>query len=401
MSISNSNLSNLFKKLYPEKRVAEAVFKKHPLLGIIEKQLAMGSDGTQVLPIILGDYDGRSATFSEALSGAASGYIPNAAFTLSIPNNFAVGTVDHRTVIATSNTDIAFVKAVETAMERSLNAMRVDLARSLFLDGNGIIGAISVVASQVITFADRLAVRTLNLGSRLFCYSDSAFGTQRATTAVVTHIDRELGKITVTGNITAWVAGDVVTHAGDAGAKLKGLAAWIPSTAPTSGDNFFGVDRSVDAVRLAGHRIDGTNKMLQDVIIDAEAQIHELSDSFPSLCVMSPRTYAQLAKEVKDRSTVWGTTGMVKIGYTGLQIAAGGGYIDVITDANCPADRMYLLTKEDVKFYCLGRPQLINTWNNDGFEVIRDASANSMSFRIYSYAQLGFRRLDNQAVILL
>jgi len=400
MSISSANIANILKKVYTDASMAHFMLCQNPLLGLIEKKMTSGSDGGTVIPAIYGDYAGRSADFTESLSSMASGYIPNEAFNLTIAENFANAQIGHRQIKATQNNATAFLNMLKEAQESNMRSLRKDLAFDLFRDGSGIIGTVSTVAGQVITFTDRKGMRKIDLGTRLFCYSDSAFGTQRANTAVVTHIDRAGGKVTVTGTITAWAAADVVTVAGDAGIKIKGIASWIPSTAPTSGDNFFGVDRSKDAVALAGVRFDAGSMMLKDAFIDASAELVEISEANPDVIVVSPRKFAELAKETSDRSTTVGFNGKIEIGYSSIKIACANGLVDVVVDASVPDNRAYMLDLATWKFLCLGSSKLFSTWSEDGLDMIRSASANSLEMRMYSYIQLACFAPSKNAVIL-
>lgn len=400
MAINSSNIANLLKKLYPTDVEARFMIAKSPLLGIIEKKTTDGSDGGTSIPTIYGDYAGRSADFSESKTAMSSGFIPSENFTLTIPENFANMEIGQRQIKATQNNRAAFLKILQEVTESGMRVMSKDIAYDLFRDGTGVMGVISGVAGQVITFTSRKGLRKIDIGTRLNCYSDTGFGTQRANTATVTHIDRAAGKITVTGTISAWVTADVVTVAGDAGAKIKGISAWIPAVAPTSGDNFFGVDRSKDAVALAGVRYNAGSQMLKDALIDAASEIVDLADSDADVCVLSPKKFAEIAKETSDRSTVWGTYGSIKIGYSAIQIAGPKGMINVLVDANCPDDRAYILDTSSWKFVCLGENKLFSTWNDDSLDFIRSASNNSIEMRLYSYSQLACYNPSKNAVIL-
>lgn len=400
MAISSANITNILKKVYTDASMAHFMLSQNPLLGLIEKKMAMGSDGGTVVPAIYGDYAGRSADFSESVSSMASGYIPNEAFNVTIAENFVNSKIGHRQIKATQNNATAFLNMLKEVQESNMRVIRKDLAFDMFRDGSGVIGTISAVAGQVITFTDRKGMRKIDIGTRLFCYSDSTFGTQRANTAVVSHIDRANGKITVTGTISAWVASDVVTVAGDAGSKIKGIAAWIPSVAPTSGDNFFGVDRSKDPVALAGVRFNAGSMMLKDAFVDASAEILELSEANPSVIVVSPRKFAELSKETSDRSTIVGFSGKAEIGYSSIKIACANGLVDVVVDPNCPDNRSFLLDLSTWKFMCLGSNRLYSTWTEDGLDMLRSSSSNDIEMRMYSYCQLACFAPSKNAVIL-
>ena len=361
MSISSANIANLLKKIYPESQAMRALYGDSPLFGLIEKKMTTGSDGGTQISVVYGEYAGRSADFSEAQTSGASGYIPSEAFNLTIPENHASAFIGQRQIMATKNNSQALVDILKEVTMSAVRSLKNDMAFDMFSDGTGIIGNVSSVSSQVLTLDSRKGLRKVDIGSRLTCYTDSTLGTA-VTTAVVSAIDRQLGKVTLVGTISGWNAGYPVVVTGDANAKIKGLAAWIPSTAPTSGDNFFGVDRSKDPLRLAGMRFDGTGKMLKDVLIDADAELVEVSDATPSIIVVSPSKFAELAKETSDRSTLYAMNGSVKLGYSAISFAGSRGMLNFLVDSNCPNDRMYMLDVSTWKFLCLGKKNLFKTW---------------------------------------
>ena len=58
-----------------------------------------------------------------------------------------------------------------------------------------------------------------------------------------------------TTGVSAAAASDYICQSGDLNAKIKGLAAWLPSTAP-SATAFFGVDTAGQGTRIALFGVD-------------------------------------------------------------------------------------------------------------------------------------------------
>src|SRR5262249_2481726 len=69
--------------------------------------------------------------------------------------------------------------------------------------------------------------------------------------------------------VSSITADDYIFRRGDYGAAVTGLPGWCPPTAPTTGDSFFGLDRTVDPVRLSGTRVTGSGGNMEEVIQDA------------------------------------------------------------------------------------------------------------------------------------
>ena len=78
-------------------------------------------------------------------------------------------------------------------------------------------------------------------------------------------------------------------------AKPSGLAAWIPSVAPTVGDNFYGVDRSIDSTRLAGVRYNGSAESIEEALVDA-SNLLAREGGKPEIGIMGFASFSALIK---------------------------------------------------------------------------------------------------------
>ena len=126
----------------------------------------------------------------------------------------------------------------------------------------------------------------------------------------LTSVNRGTGVIVgtvVQGTGASFVAGDFLQVLGDIGSAgastiagllgLSGLAAWVPSSDPTSTDNFWGVNRSADPTRLAGLRYNASAQTISEGITNALAFGNREGAAF-DLIVLDFVSYSTLINEL-------------------------------------------------------------------------------------------------------
>ena len=164
-----------------------------------------------------------------------------------------------------------------------------------------------------------------------------------------------------------------------------GFSGWIPQTAPTSGDSHFGVDRSSDTVRLAGNRLSGSGKRLDEALFELAVEIADVGDGSPDCCFMNFTNYRKLLNilgakvERMQKTTAY-------YSFEGAKIIGPNGTIEVYPDRNCPPDKAYLIQKDTWVFLSLGQaPQVLNL---DGKQFLREGSADAYEVRIACFGNL-------------
>jgi hypothetical protein len=393
------------KRLYPQARVSKMVYENNPLLGILERQLAPGPGQAIQVVVQYGDVHNRSATYADA-RGSDSG-VASQAFSITVAKNFNRVLVDHELILSSETDKQSFGRAMDINVSGCFNALMNDIGFQVFRSSVGTLGQLSANTASatvpVITFSSRQALRTLGVGSKLRASANADLSSPRAETIVVTKIDRETGAVTCAGDASAWGTTDYVFVLGDANSKFKGLADWIPSGAGRAtalAAPFFGVDRSIDAVRLGGIEFDGTSMATSEALIKVGARLFE-EGARPSVVIMSPSDYANLMLECHGRTTEGFVPGQVaNIGYKGIKLIGMVADATILPDPNCPNGLCYMLDTSTWKIAHLGR-EIVNTWNSDSLSSIRDAANNALEVMIYSYMQLFCEAPGKNAVIRL
>ena len=393
------------KQHYTNDMVENLVYSDNPFLAMVSKYAKFGGRNLPI-PLIHGNPQGRSATFATAQANKSASLIKD--FLLTRVSDYGLASIDNETLEASIGDANAFMEAATTEIDGCINAVARSLAISMFRSGSGEIGQVnaepSVAASTVITLKEVSDITNFEVGQVLNIWSAESGGTQRSVDGsivnlTVSAVDRDAGTVTFASAYDASgtiAANDFFFVQGDRGAKLSGLAAWLPATAPTSGDSFFGVDRSVDATRLAGIRSNATGKTLEEAVVDAAARVSREGGK-PDVCWMSYERFAALEKELGSKVQYVDAKLDAEIGFRGISINGPRGVIKCMADANCPSDKAYMLTMNTWKLYSLGEaPKILN---QDGNRLLREASADAVEVRVGYYANLGCKAPGHNAVI--
>lgn len=388
MSLDLTNYAPALKQYYSDTRVENMVYKDHPFLAMLGKDEKFFGKNLPI-PIIYGNPQGRSATFSKAKANKTNSQLKD--FLLTRAKDYSLASIDNETAEASENDQGAFMKALTVEIDGAFQSATNSLAQSLFGNGSGRIGNIGAIAGDVITLADIEEVVYFEVGMELVFALTELGALRSATSTTILAVDRDNGTVEVdAGSIAAVGAlvGDFIFVDGDQGLKLKGLDSWLPATAPTAGDNHFGVDRSADPTRLAGVRVDGSALPIEEALIKGAARGNREGGRL-DVCFISYARFEDLEKALgsKVQYMVSQAFGRADIGFEGIAIKSNKGTINVIADPFCPSDVAYMLTMKTWKLYSLKKA--IRILDLDGNRMLRESDADAVELRIGGYAQLG------------
>lgn len=378
------------KELYDGQVVENLVYADNPFLAMIPKKTDFGGKYKPV-PIITGTSQGRSSTFSNAQGNQSAAQIQS--FLLTRAADYSIATIDNQTMLASKTDKMAFLEGAKLVVDSAFRTITNSLASAMFRSGTGSIGKIGAISSGVITLSNPDDVVQFEVNQTLQANATDG-GTPRAALGYVIAVDRTLGTVTVASSglggsaatPSSWAASDFLLVQGDNNLKMKGLAAWLPATAPTSGDNFFGVDRSQDVTRLAGVRYDGTSQSLEEALIDASALLAREGGK-ADVCITNFKSYSALEKSLGSKVQYVDMKGPAEIAFRGIMINGANSMIKVFPDRNCQAQTGYLLQMNTWTCNSLGdAPQILRY--GDGLEMLRLSTADAAEVRIGYYAQI-------------
>ncbi len=381
--VTTTTTAAILKTLYPQSRVDNLVYKNHPLYAMVPKMEAFYG-ANLVLAVRYADSLGRSATFATAQTNA--GAFASKKFTLTRVSDYQVCQLTSEAIESAENDKGALVDALDVELESGFDNISRSLAQSLYGTGSGSIGRVGTFTSTVITLKNPDDVAKFEVGHRIVASSADTTGSRNSAAVMpITAVDRDAGTLTCdTSLVAALQNDDYLQLEGDWNAKVSGLAAWIPATAPTSA-TFFGMDRSVDVTRLGGLRIDCTGLNPEEAAVTVLSKQAREGGS-PSHQFTNHKDFRGI--EISIGSKVeYETASVGEIGFTGLKIIGPKGPVMLVADQDCDSGKMYSLQLNTWKLYSLKKAPRI--FDRDGNKLSRVYNADSWEARIGYFAQLG------------
>lgn len=402
-SFNMTTALELTKRLYPE-GLEVTLYKQSPVFALLKKWKQFGGEG-KFLVWQYASGAGASTSFATAQANKSASGFKRPLITRS--KEYALASIDGETMEATMGDKYAVAEAFKVAMDDALYNVNRSLALNMFGNGGGARGKL---ASGTVSTADlTLADPTMSVGFEAGMWlqaasTDGTSGSVRVGRVQLLAVNRVTGVLTATA---AWNAGiptiantDYLFREGDFGATIKGFAAWLPTTAPVAGsDNFFGVDRGVDPVRLAGVRYAPTSGNYEEILIDAAQQVAQQGGGMPDTVVMNPIDWGNLVKEVGSKRVIEVPTDKPNIGFKGLELEGGPGTMTVIKDFNCPKLRAYMLEKSTFEIWSL--KDVPRVLDRDGNKTLREANADADELRVGGYLQMVCKAPGKNCVITL
>jgi hypothetical protein len=379
------------KELYGPQQLEFLMADSNPAFALIPKYTKAGGKNWPQ-PTVIGGGQGRSATFATAQANQTAPKITE--FLCTYAQEYQLATIDSKTMMATQGDAQAFLSAIETQMDSALITLNNHLGSAIYRSGTGSIGKIASggITGGVITLDDPNSVVGFDLNMALQANASDGGATPRAAVGYVVAIDEAAGKIsvsaTVGGSIAnpgSWAAGDYLVVQGDNNNLMIGFQGWLPEVAPTTGDNFFGVDRSVHS-RLYGLKKSYTDRSIEESLIDGAALIRRAGGR-PTHCFLNPVDYAAFDKSLLTKTYIdVKHQGDVDISFPGISLQTPGGRVEVISDRNCPSSRAFILQLDTWKLVSIG--PCPHTVDDDKNNMLRVANADAVEVRIRAYPQL-------------
>ena len=320
--MSQANTTNqlpLLKRLWGTK-VAEPMYKACKLLAMVQKDTNFVGEGRYVI-VSTTPVAGVSADFPSALASQAASV--NVRFFVSHRKEYAVWSLQNDVIERTKNDAGAVLQVVKNEVDKARRAFSRRMAGRMYGGAGGIACQLATTTNlasttAVVTSRSDLAYIDKNMQLEFSSANGSAATASRNADLrgganpvflTVNSVDRDAGTF-VTSALLNTVPGittsDFVASRGDYANAMTGVQGWNPITKPTTGDNFFGYDRSADDVqRVSGVRIVGSGRTKLEVIEDAaaEAKLNGLEDGDLTL-VVSPLDMASLRKELLSMGNI-------------------------------------------------------------------------------------------------
>lgn len=385
----------ILKELYDGQLVEDELYRDNPAFTLFKKSTDFYGKNFPV-PLAYGAAGGGSTTFANAQANQAPAQY--AEFLLTRRREYALGTLDNETAEACGDSKGAFVDAVTDVADKAKTTATLRICSGLFRSGTGSIGKISgSVSTGVITLDDATSVVQFELNQVLQANATDGGASPRAALGYVIAVDRIAGTVTVASSgfggaaatPTSWAASDFLLVQGDLNTKISGLPAWLSSTAPSSTDNFYGVNRSADRWRLGGGFYNGSNSPIEEAFVDA-ANLLGREGVGPDIAFTNFQSYSALEKALGSKvqyQEIMAKGGDAMIAFEGIKISGPRSKITVIPDRSCPQLVAYMLKMSSWTLKSLGEfPKLLTYKDTNTY--MRVVNADAMECRVGGYGNL-------------
>jgi len=386
-----SAMNAALKELYDGQVVENLVYADNPFLAMVKKNTDFGGK-YKPIPIINGVSQGTSAQFSYAQANQSPVQVQS--FLLTRVPYYSIATIDNQTMLASRTDKMSFLEGSKLVIDGAIRAATNVVASSLFRSGTGSIGQISgSVSTGVITLANANDIVQFEVNMVLQANATDGGANPRAALGYVIAVNRSAGTLTVStsmGGVAAspsgWAGNDYLLIQGNNNQLALGLAAWLPFTAPAAGDNFNGVDRSIDTWRLGGGRYDGSSQSIEEALIDGSSLIAREGGK-PKTCITNFASWGALEKSIGAKCVYIDHQGPAEIAFRGIRVHGANTTIDVFPDRNCQPNYGYLLQMDTWALEGLGDvPQILRY--GDGLEMLRVYNADAGEVRVGAYYNL-------------
>ena len=368
MAITNdSAISAILKTWYAKEGVENLLFRNSPLLKKLTKVRVEGK--TQNFSALYGRGGAVSSNFNTAKANALKAS-KNAEFAVEPGRLFSVYSMTAGEVQASLSKRGAYMKVAGNKMFAATEAFRKTLAAGLYGRGFGEIGvttsAYNFVTSTAIdiTLSDD-AIMKIDVGSELVFKATIGASENASNYATVNSINGNT--VNVTPSYTATVSsGSIACIRGSQGNMPVGLDGWLPMVANRTGstwtgyidDNFFGVDRSTCADRLAGaFYVPSASTEKKSVAVQNLIRKLRRQGSEADIIVMNDEDFAGLCSEIETTNTYFTATSTkekknASIGFSELTASFSTNFIEnIIDDPYCPKGKFYVLDSKAVELW--------------------------------------------------
>lgn len=392
-----SNLSALFKDLFPDRRLMQLAILDHPFLTWLPKADDLEGNGIWI-PYRIGTPQGFSSQFyaSAATDMGAQNNVTSgtaAKAFIEAKDYYGVVSLDSKSMRQSRSNMGAFVRMKETEIEDMVKQMGQELAIHMWKGGEGYIGRRASASGAVITLTN--AADAVNFQPKQYIqFSATTSGgslLDSGQALQVSKVDYDAGTVTFTENISE-ISGqgnnDYLFNRGNYSVSssalrmVTGVAKWIPTTAESSG-TFLQMDRTTHVQYLQGHRQTFTGSLEETVkkLVTKMSRVGGRPDS----AWVSFNTWLKLEMELQGRA--YREDGKDNpFGLSALVYGGPGGTIRFYADPFISDSVGYLLKRDT---WCLHHlDPLPHIVKDDGNTATRGQDYDGLEVRVRLWCEL-------------
>lgn len=391
------------KKFYSPEVVINTISKNSSRLLNLIKHHTDGAGRDYNFLSVVGDNPSGSASFDEAQERGQNAQSSGYQFTVTWCDDYQAPSVSKGQIARTRNQKGGWIPVLRHEIDSALRYSGHRRSVALYTTGFGELATVTnaIGAGTTITLgnprtgaADRsMAFRFIKGMKLVFSATISANLLRAGQSAVVAKVNYSAGTIdmdvalnTIGGlaqNDVIFTKGDRQDSATPARLRPAGLPAWVPTTAPTPAENFFGVDRTENSF-LYGWIIDGTTtgKSLSQCLVEAANLCSTVGNAERLVAAVSVDKFIELSAAQEDKQYTM-ITGRGGTGYKALLVYADGVELPVISDKYCPNSEAYVMDPKAIDHPSMGQAPHMD--DEDGNAVLRQSTSAGIEARTEAF----------------
>jgi hypothetical protein len=419
------NWEPILKELWDKQRMVSLTYEDHPTLALMPKNTELGGKTFQV-PLKYANPQNTSNTLSKLLGVQNTANGRGVAYRGTKYNTFHYYTREKYSKIqldrivmkaARGGLTSAVAEMITEEYDNTIKAHIQQIQADIFGDGSGSIGnCVNAVLLSGTTYTFTLAnyddLYKFEVGMALnFFTKPLATGTLYPDVGIIVgRGDRTTGTLLI--DFGAAATADLLTNAaaagnplyicrdGDAYGAISGFAGHLPITAPTTGDNWFGVDRTADVEKLSGMRLITTGANVIETTIEGVARL-QMIGARPNYAIFNNMDLIDIQKQmfnkvVLDSVDMLDASG-APLGFKGLKLATAKGEIILIGDPYQTRNQANILSMDTWELASIG--DIAELVDEDGLSMTRGVFSDTYEMRAASYLQLVCRAPGHNGVI--
>lgn len=390
-----SNLTQaafILKRKYA-KKAADVAMRDHPTATAMPKKDGMTGPATSFFyPVKYANPQSVGSTFATIqTNGSTSNGSTGVQFQATRRKKYGVVQIDGEAIAACKDNG-AFYDLLTLETEGVLAEHGDSLSFEMFRDGNGHLGRRSSESADVTTLTNAWEARNFKVGMIVTASANANGSSPRTGTTAITSVDEDNGTIGLdTSAITSYADNDYLfraTTTSTVGGIVDGLQSLFPLTAPSSGESYRGVDRSVHPNLLAGTRTSDTSAPAEDnagLTCVKIRQAHKIRRGF-GIIVMNPIDFYKMTRRQNAKVTYDGGGVKATVGFEGIDLATAAGTMRVVSDPDCPQAAGFVLDLSAIHW------RTLKPWchiiMDDGLKSLRIYNADGIEFRTRSMGNM-------------
>lgn len=358
---TTTNQEPILKRIYGDS-IADPLYKRSKFCMQMRKDTNFGGEGRYV-NVRLSGTAGGSADFATAVASEAP--TDQKRFFVTHRKIYSTFSIQGDLIARTNGDKNAMMEAVKQETDSSRYNFFRSLARAAWGGGGGargqldlttsLTGAVAILrnAGDIIWFEKNMKVQFA---------LDNGTGTSPAgvldggETLTVVSINKspDSGNPTVTFSANLDTISGITTsaylfQAGDYAQQMTGVFGWNPVVAPSAGESFFGVDRTVgDEERQRGVIFPkGSLTTYEEILVSAAAAGAELGVEDVNHCYVNPVDFGRISLEFGDKKRSFMDDKTYRISYDGLELATAAGTIRIVAEQNVPRGYYQMMNPDE------------------------------------------------------